>query len=48
MKFSRNLRTLLVLVTGGIFLAAAAYARPNTSVKNILKRDENPRQGTKT
>lgn len=48
MKVQRNAGMLFIFGLIGIFLATAAYARPRTSIKNVLTREENPRQGTKS
>jgi len=48
MKFLLVVRILFYLGICFVFFATTCYAKPRTTVKNILKRVENPRQGTKT
>lgn len=48
MEFRIKVRTLLIMGICGIFLATTAHARPRTSIKSSLLREENPRQGIKT
>ena len=43
MKYRRILLKALLLSLAGIFLATAVHARPRTSVKNTVVREENPR-----
>jgi len=48
MKFLLVVRILFYLGICFVFFATTCYAKLRTTVKNILKRVENPRQGTKT
>ena len=43
MKYRRILPKVLLLSLAGIFLATAVHARPRTSVKNTVVREENPK-----
>lgn len=47
MKYSRFFRILCFLGLSGLLLAPVLQARPNTSVKNTLIREENRQYGTK-
>ena len=47
MKYSTPFKTFCVLALSTLLLAPSLQARPNTSVKNTLTREENPRGGIK-
>ncbi len=46
MNYLNPLKTLCVLTLSALLLAPSLQARPNTSIKNTLTREENPRGGT--
>lgn len=48
MKLSRYFVTFLIIAFSALFLAATLHAKPRTSVKNVLDREENPRKDNKT
>lgn len=41
------LKKICLLTLSGLILATSVQARPNTSVKNTLLREENPKESTK-
>ncbi len=47
MLLRSKLQTFTLVLFAGTFLATGVHARINTSVKNVLTRDENPKKGTK-
>jgi Omp85 superfamily domain len=48
MNSFKRIATIFAVVLTTIFLAVVVEARPKSSVKNVLMRDENPREGAKT
>jgi hypothetical protein len=47
MNYSPFFKTLCCLVLAGLLIVPSLQARPNTSVKNTLTREENPKGGSK-